>query len=703
MSEKTPGISVIIPSYNHEKYIGFAIQSVLDQTFDDWELVIVDDGSTDKSVEVIKKYNDPRIKIFVQSNHDAPYTINRGISESRGKHIAILNSDDVFEPLKLEESMRTLSEGYDFVFGKLSVIDENNNRMDESDERVRWINNKLNNSTDPDTLSKLFLNINYIVTPSNFVFRRSVIEKIGYFHEKLHVSHDFNFLVKLFSKGLKVKFIPKYHARYRLHSNNTLSKSPAESFVEACYSIAKYFKNDNYDTSELRLSVFREPIVSNLLFYYLTLSDADIEDVVCNKDNIHRNKLIILTKELLKKPELTYSVSDVSNKDKRDLRAMIDEKDREVFQLKIDLHNIRTSLRWKMPNYIYKKYKSSLSLLKNINLETRGNPLFIFREILKRISTSILEILYVNTLVNKKIMRDIEIYSRLNCVKNLTLQKKVSVVMLTMERLDDTKKTIENLYEYVKVPFELVILDNGSGNRTVDYLKKIKKEKDNITIIFEKTNLGCAGGRKKAFSYAKGDYVVSIDNDIIVTPFFLENLIDTLEKNKNAAGVCCKVVYPDGKIQFNGGELSIDEEFISYKLIDNGKKYNDRSTFNYIECDWIPGGATIWRSEILKKYELDIEMRGSHEDAEFSYVLKNAGYQLYNCPKAIVIHNHITFNKKAKKNKKYMSARYSRENIAAAIRRFYCKHGLIVCDPDVFETFGLCKSNKNEIIDFMEK
>src|SRR4030042_7089075 len=139
MSSNIPKISVIVPSYNHEKYIGFAIESVLKQTFRNWELIIVDDGSTDNSVDIIKKYNDPRIKLFIQTNHDAPYTINRGIKESVGEYIAILNSDDAFEPHKLEESIQTLLEGYDFVFGKLFVMDENNNRMDEVDERVRWI------------------------------------------------------------------------------------------------------------------------------------------------------------------------------------------------------------------------------------------------------------------------------------------------------------------------------------------------------------------------------------------------------------------------------------------------------------------------------------------------------------------------------------------------------------------------------------
>jgi len=131
----------------------------------------------------------------------------RSGGETKGKYIAILNSDDIFELNKLEECRKYLSEGNDFVFGKLKVIDENNKPMGEKDERVIWINQRLNNSNKPDTLEKLLQNINYLVTTSNYAFTRGALEKVGFFHEKLHIAHDFDYLIRIFEKELKMKLL----------------------------------------------------------------------------------------------------------------------------------------------------------------------------------------------------------------------------------------------------------------------------------------------------------------------------------------------------------------------------------------------------------------------------------------------------------------------------------------------------------------
>lgn len=96
MNKNNPKISVIIPLYHHEKYIEEAIYSVLEQTFSDFELIIINDGSTDKSEEVVKSIKDDRIKYCYQDNQGAHNTINRGIQLAQGEYVSILNSDDVY-------------------------------------------------------------------------------------------------------------------------------------------------------------------------------------------------------------------------------------------------------------------------------------------------------------------------------------------------------------------------------------------------------------------------------------------------------------------------------------------------------------------------------------------------------------------------------------------------------------------------------
>lgn len=100
-------VSIVMPSFNTDKYIRESIDSVLRQTYCNFELIIVDDSSTDSSVDVIKKYIDPRIKLFVNSsNRGAAFSRNRALMVSKGEWIAFLDSDDIWEPEKLEKQIK---------------------------------------------------------------------------------------------------------------------------------------------------------------------------------------------------------------------------------------------------------------------------------------------------------------------------------------------------------------------------------------------------------------------------------------------------------------------------------------------------------------------------------------------------------------------------------------------------------------------
>ena len=105
LKPKFPLVSVVIPSYNHEKYIGEAIISVLHSSVPDFEIIIVDDGSVDNSIDVITRFEDPRITLIRQSNMGAHDAINRGVAHASAPWIAILNSDDRFHHLKLQRHL----------------------------------------------------------------------------------------------------------------------------------------------------------------------------------------------------------------------------------------------------------------------------------------------------------------------------------------------------------------------------------------------------------------------------------------------------------------------------------------------------------------------------------------------------------------------------------------------------------------------
>lgn len=130
MEEK---VSVIVPNYNCEKFIEETVNSVINQTYKNWELLIVDDCSTDGSVEVIKKLQaaDGRIKLFInEKNSGAAASRNKALKEASGKWIAFLDSDDLWLPDKLEKQIAFMEEnGYKFSYTAYEHIDENSNAL----------------------------------------------------------------------------------------------------------------------------------------------------------------------------------------------------------------------------------------------------------------------------------------------------------------------------------------------------------------------------------------------------------------------------------------------------------------------------------------------------------------------------------------------------------------------------------------------
>lgn len=122
-------VSIIMPNYNCEKFIEETINSVLAQTYDNWELLIVDDCSTDNSIEIIKRYceKDERIRLFVQeTNQGGAAARNRALREATGKWIAFLDSDDLWLPEKLEKQLDFMHENdYKFSYTAYEHVDEN--------------------------------------------------------------------------------------------------------------------------------------------------------------------------------------------------------------------------------------------------------------------------------------------------------------------------------------------------------------------------------------------------------------------------------------------------------------------------------------------------------------------------------------------------------------------------------------------------
>jgi len=221
-------VSVVIPAYNHEKFIGPAIDSVLGQSYQDFELIIVDDGSTDNTAGVIKGYDDSRIRYFYQDNQDAFNTINRGMGLAGGDYIAILNSDDIYSLDRLQRLLDVQQEtGAQCLFSDVIPISDSGEEF--TDPNFGWnIWHQKNRAffKKSGDIYTAFLKGNFMVTTSNLFMTRAAAEKVGKFCS-LRYLHDYDFIFRMM-----LAFPDKVHyvadeklLYYRIHDGNTLGEA----------------------------------------------------------------------------------------------------------------------------------------------------------------------------------------------------------------------------------------------------------------------------------------------------------------------------------------------------------------------------------------------------------------------------------------------------------------------------------------------
>jgi len=212
-----PIVSVIIPIYNRAHVLARAIQSVLDQTYQDFEIIVVDDGSTDNTEEIVKSFNDPRIRyIRHEENKGAAAARNTGIKAAKGEFIAFQDSDDKWLPEKLEKQMKV----FENAPAKVGVVYTGFWRI-ENNKKIyipfSWLTQKEGN------IHKELLKENFIGTPAALV-RKECFEKAGMFDEKLPRLQDWELVIRL-SKYYNFKCIDEpllisYYTLDSISANN---------------------------------------------------------------------------------------------------------------------------------------------------------------------------------------------------------------------------------------------------------------------------------------------------------------------------------------------------------------------------------------------------------------------------------------------------------------------------------------------------
>lgn len=212
-----PALTIILPVYNQERYVREAVESILTQTFRDFELIVVDDGSTDATPQVLQEFDDPRVRVIGGGHRGFVTALRTGIEQARAPWLARMDSDDISAPNRLERQMKFLSEHPECVFvGSIFGIVTPNNRFLVPNERFDW------RPLTPDDIT--FAKVAF-ADPSA-VFSRRIALEVGLYDDAFP-KNEKALWYKMLTRGMgAVIGHPIYYVRWRLGS---LSRSDLEN------------------------------------------------------------------------------------------------------------------------------------------------------------------------------------------------------------------------------------------------------------------------------------------------------------------------------------------------------------------------------------------------------------------------------------------------------------------------------------------
>jgi glycosyltransferase involved in cell wall biosynthesis len=290
MSLGTPRVTVAMITYNHERYVAEAISSILGQTYRDFELVIVDDGSTDRTREVIHGFRDERIRYVRQENQGPSAARNTALREAHGDVIAQMSGDDVAEPNRLARQVDVLDERKDrVVFTDIVLIDEDghprNDTLDSAESASARMYagftaslRRMANRPRTEILRYLFTEGNCFSAPTAFA-AREVFESVGGYDVLMLQVQDWDMWIRLLLNGVVPQTVPEPLLRYRIRAAHANLSAPTDATIARVFFEVKRMLRAYRGISsvaELR-SIFPEvdrlhyPLENEFTLFYLAL------------------------------------------------------------------------------------------------------------------------------------------------------------------------------------------------------------------------------------------------------------------------------------------------------------------------------------------------------------------------------------------------------------------------------------------------
>lgn len=335
-------LTVFMPVYNREKYLKDSISSVLNQDFKDFELLIIDDGSTDSSIDIIKSFKDNRIRLLKnETNKGVVFTRNRGLEEAKGEYILLLDSDDIALPGRLKKQVEFMESKHDAIVVSSGYIAAYPNGTKKEMEVIE----------DYDLINPRMIFKNSVVNSSCMLSRKLIIDNNIKYRESFFYGEDYSFFVDAIKYG-KIYGQNEILSQFNYGSNNSISSTVGERREEITKNIMFYIRKNHLENNKIYLS---DKQIMNICEVTAQPTLTEYEDLILFLDTLNEikkqnttfveNKLNIVLEEISN--ESIYYSQKINYKTKIKIMEnnyTVNKKDLFIYHIKYNVKNLLDKL-----------------------------------------------------------------------------------------------------------------------------------------------------------------------------------------------------------------------------------------------------------------------------------------------------------------------------------------------------------------------
>lgn len=690
-----PMVSVIVPTFNRPDTLVNALRSILDQTYQDFEIIVVNDAGSD--VENIVRFLDREGRITYTrhgSNRNLAAARNTGIRIARGKYIAYLDDDDLYHPDHLETLVTYLEKNK----SKVAYTDAHRAHQEKQGGRYVMTKRDIPYSVDFDYDRILVQNFVPVLC---FMHERACLDAVGLFDESLTTHEDWEMWIRL-SRRFQFAHIKKVTCEFTSRTDgSTMSSSQRSDFLRTYAIILKRYKASITEKPDVRAA--QERILQQLLGRTVEadLANQHIEaqqisvllrqvDEHCKMGDCQRAKEALEQALAIRPddPQLIHALGnivlrfgDVEGARREfvkattlhsdyapahaDLAAVLlhlgraeeaeisarralelDSTDvnalKVVAKICLDTERYREAVQFYVtilqhaPNDI-----ETLLLVGNCYAETDRS------EDAKSFYRRVLQLDPGNTIAseNLTVVSGPTLTDQVNSTGREASERKsvqVSIIIPVFNRLDLTRQCLEAVRRNTPAgQYELIIVDNGSSDGTTEFLCR-EQDAGRLRVILNPENRGFARACNQGARAAAGPYLLFLNNDTEVQPGWFEPLVAVLDADPKVGAAGSKLLFPNGTIQ-HVGVIIIDDQksgkglvpsHIHYREIVDPSRVNQSMTFQALTAACL----LMRRSVFEQTHGFEEDYRNGYEDVDLCFKIQECGWLMVYEPRSVVIH-----------------------------------------------------------------